>query len=151
MAKAITGIVLSEKIRLTEWDPDGDSYVVFRRPTRRETEALATLFMNNPIQWDEDGRTVTQLSRTSVAVVDRECVKACLVECNIPDGNGKLVFKPGFSCRKHDGYVTEEIEGRFYRAWGDLEDGLAEEIARELRRWHPPFARNSDEFDQGEE
>ncbi len=150
MARPIIGIVLSDKIHLTEWDPDGDSYVVFRRPTRRETEALAALFMNNPVQWNEDGRTVTQLTRTSVAVVDREEVKLCMVECNVPDENGKPLFRPGISCRPPDGYLTETIETKFYRAWGDVPDELAEEIARELRRWHPPFARNSDEFDQGE-
>lgn len=151
MARPISGIILSEKIPLKEWDPDGDSYVVFRRPTRRETEALAALFMNNPIEWHEDGRTVRQLTRTSVAVVDREEVKLCMVDCNVPDAKGNPIFKPGKSCRPAGGYLDERIEEKFYEAWGNLPDELAEEIARELRRWHPPFARMSDEFDQGEE
>jgi len=150
MAKPLEGIVLSEPIRLEQYDPDGDSYVIFQRPARWEAEKIAELYSQTPIQYEDAGRKITQMNTTPWAVVDREQVKMCLVECNIPTEDGKLVFKPGASCRAPKGAISDRIEVRFYAAWFSLPDDLAEEIAEKLRKWHPPFARGQ-EAEEGED
>ena len=68
MAKAVEGIVLSERLPLTRWDPDGDTYVVFQRPLRFEAEALARMQARSELVFDteEQGR-VTQRERVPLA------------------------------------------------------------------------------------
>ena len=151
MALQIKGTILSPKIPLDQSDPDGDTYVVFRRPRQMEAELLSDLWVRHPIQWEEGGRKITQLTSTSWAQVDREQVKLCLVESNILDENGKPLFKPGYSCRAPDGAVTEQIERRFLEAWGKLDPDVADEICTKLRLWHHPFARSEEERALGEE
>ena len=79
MARQLSGVVLSDKIILNVWDPDGDEYVIFQRPSRWEDEQLAAMQAKSELVWstDEQG-TVRQRERTPVAVLEAEQVAMCL-------------------------------------------------------------------------
>lgn len=146
MAKALEGVVLSDRIRLDKWDPDGDSYVVFQRPSRWESEQLAAMQAQSELVFDTEQRgEVRQRDRTALAVLESRMVAMTLVECNIPSADtGDLVFIPGQSCRAPRKKLTDRVEKGFYEAWYALPDELSEEIIDKLRDWHPPFNWRSD-------
>lgn len=146
MAKAVGGVVLSDRIFLEEWDPDKDTYVVFQRPRRYEAEALAQLQARAERVYNT-GQTGQVVVRESVpmALVETAQVKLCLVESNLPWGEdapgeeGSLVFIPGKSCRVARKGLTERVEQGFEEAWSALDDDVCEEIIKKLQEWHPPF------------
>lgn len=143
MAKAIGGTVLSDVIRLEQWDPDGDSYVMFRRPTRLDAERLAQMQAQSVIEWTEESqRTVRQRERVPWAILFSEMACLCLVECNIPEEeSGPPLFIPGKTCLppNHTGPIPEKIRQGFYRVWHLLPNELCEEIISKLMDFHPPF------------
>lgn len=150
MAKALTGIVTSGKLYLEKWDEEKDTYVVFQRPSRREAEMLAAMRAKAELVWNtEEQGTVRQRDGVPLMTQESEMVAMCLVECNLPDEDDKLVFVPGTSCRVQGKPLTGAQKTRFYKNWGDLPDELATEITDKLREFHPPFNFRSSE--EGEE
>ena len=141
MAKGLGGIVLSERLFLKKWDPDEDTYVVFQRPARWESEQIAAMQAKAELVIPDEGRDLIQRERTAVPVIEAQMVCMCLVECNLPDENGEPVFVPGRTCRAKRKRMTERVQEGFYRAWyrPDFPDDLAEEMIELLRQWHPPF------------
>jgi hypothetical protein len=152
MAKGLTGAVLSDKMRLKKWDPDGDAYVVFQRPSRWEAEQLAKMQAQSELVWRTDEqRTVRQRDRTAIAVLESEQVAMCLVECNIPNEEGELLFVPGQTCRAPmKGFGQRQREG-FYKVWYQpgFDPDLAEEIVDALHKFHPPFDFRSPDEGEG--
>lgn len=141
MAKAIGGLVLSERLRLSQYDPEGDSYVVFQRPSRMEAERIASMQAQSVLEWtSEEHGVMRQRERVPIAVLESEMVAMSLVECNVPwTKEGDLVFTPGVSCREQDKPLTERVRGNFYEVWHKLPNDLCENIIAELQRFHPPF------------
>lgn len=150
MAKAVEGIVLSERLALTRWDPDGDTYVVFQRPLRFEAEALARMQARSELVFDteEQGR-VTQRERVPLAELETTMVQLCLVESNLPkvteDGEEVPVFVPGKTCRMARKGLTAKVQNGFLAEWHNLPDELCEEIVQQLQAFHPPFDWRSPE------
>lgn len=148
MARKLEGVVLSERLYLKEWDPDGDEYVVFQRPARWEGEQLDTMQARSVLEWDtEEQGTVRQRERTPISILEAEQVALCLVECSVEDKDGNKLFVPGSTCRAPmKGLGQKQREG-FYKVWHrpDFDTGLAKEIIKLLHEFHPDFDwRNPD-------
>jgi hypothetical protein len=147
MAKGLRGVVTSDKIPLKVWDPSGETYVRFQRPSRFEAEQLDTIRARAEIVWStaEQG-TVRQRDMTPLSVQESEMVAMCLVESNLPDDNGDPVFVPGKTCRQSGVPLTERARGGFFGKWhgSDFPDELAQEIIEALVEWHPDFDLRSD-------
>lgn len=144
MAKVVEGIVLSERLPLKEFDPDGDTYVVFQRPARFESEALARMQARSELIFDteEQGR-VAQRERVSLAELETVMVQLCLVESNLAMLNDKgeevPIFVPGKTCRAARRPISANVQTGFMNKWQELPDELCEEIISLLRQFHPPF------------
>lgn len=145
MARQLEDIVVSDEIALTEFDPGGDVWVRFQRPTRLEAESLAEMQARSELVWNtaEQGQ-VAQRDRTPLAVLESDMVAMCLVGSNLQRGD-EDVFVPGKTCR-HQGKALGQMQRKgFYGEWYKLPDELAEEIIAKLREWHPPFDWRSPE------
>jgi hypothetical protein len=140
MARPLEGIVLSEQYELKMWDPNGDSYVQFQRPSRFEAEQIATMQARSELVFNDEAQgEVRQRDRVAIAVLQSEMVALTLVECNIPDEDGNLLFSPGKSCRRPPKRITARQKDAFYEAWHRCDDDLCEEIIEKLKEFHPPF------------
>lgn len=141
MAKPLSRTPLvSDQIRLDEYDPEGDSYVVFQEPRRGEQERIDRLMASSEITYADMGREVRQRDRIPPSVQESFWVAACLVECNIPDEDGKLLFKPGKTCVAKGKNLTGEVETGFMEVWKLLSGPLADEIVKKLGEFYPPFS-----------
>jgi len=144
MAKVVEGAILSERLPLKRFDPDGDTWVMFQRPARFEAEALARMQARSELVFDteEQGR-VTQRERVPLAELETTMVQLCLVESNLVklDSKGEEVpvFVPGKTCRAARKMPTQGMQIRFLDEWRELPDELCEEIIDLLREFHPPF------------
>ena len=149
MAKSVSGTVVSEQIPLTEFDDTGNTWVVFQRPKRRESEKLAIMQAQSELIYNTDAQgEVRQRDRIPLTVIESQMVCLCLVESNLSYEDGKQLFIPGQTCRMTKKQVTIKVDDGFNQAWGDLDDDLADEIVDKLREWHPPFNWRAD---QGED
>jgi hypothetical protein len=142
MAKGLHGVVVSDKIPLTVWDPTGDTFVRFQRPSRFETEQLDMVRARAELVWNAtDVGVVRQRDMTPLSVQETEMVAMCLVESNLPDDGGELVFKPGKTCRQSGQAMSERARAGFFSKWhgSDFPPELAQEIVEALIEWHPDF------------
>jgi hypothetical protein len=149
MARQLEDILVSDEIPLTEWDPEGDEWVKFQRPTRLEGEELAEMQARSELVWStaEQGQ-VAQRDRTPLAVLESAMVAMCLVDSSLKRKD-EPVFVPGTSCRQVGKMLGQRQRNGFYKAWHSLPDELAEEIIAKLREWHPPFDwRNPEEGEE---
>lgn len=140
MSKKVVGTVISEHIPLTAWDESGETYVVFQRPKRWEEEVLDTMQAKSELVWStaEQGQ-VRQRDRTPLSVIESEMVAMCLVESNLAEEDGTVLFLPGKSCREMRKSLSDKAREGFYKAWKELDGEIADEIVNKLREWHPPF------------
>lgn len=139
MARQLEGVIASDKMFLKKWDPDGDEYVRFQRPTRWEAERIAEMQSRSELVWhtDTEGQ-VSQRDRTPLAVLESEMVAMCLIECSLMRDD-KLLFQGGTTCRAEGkGLGAKQREG-FYKVWYSLPDELCNEIVSLLQEWHPDF------------
>ena len=145
MARPVEGVVLSGQIPLTEWDPDGETYVEFQRPRRFEAEQLAQMQAKSTLEWDSaDVGTMRQRERVPLALLESAMVSMCLVGSNLTrvndeTGEEEPIFVPGKTCRAPKKLMPAKVESSFRKEWEELPDELAEEIVDKLREWHPPF------------
>jgi len=149
--RLVEGVTTSGRIALSDWDSDGEVYVVFQRPRRHEAEQLATMQAQSVLEWDTDtqGR-VSQRERVPLAILESTMVSMCLVESNLAkeqDGKEVQIFVPGKTCREPGKVHSDRIGAAFRKEWQDLPDELCEEIVNRLREWHPPFNWRGDEED----
>lgn len=121
-------------------DPLGKTFVRFQRPSRREREQLQSIIGRQQIEWTTD-TTYRQKDVVPQSVLDGHRVAMTLVECNLRDRDDekKLLFEPGVSCRAVGQPLTNAIEEEFRARWDLLPDPLAEDLAKLLHEWHPPF------------
>ena len=144
MAKVVEGVILSDRLPLTEFDPEGETYVVFQRPARFESEALSRMQARSELIFDteEQGR-VAQRERVSLAELETAMVQLCLVESNLAkldkDGEQVPIFVPGKSCRAARRPMSHNVQNKFLDEWQQLPDEICEEIIFLLRQFHPPF------------
>jgi hypothetical protein len=147
MAKGLRGVVISDKLPLKVWDPSGDTYVQFQRPSRFETEQLDLVRARAELVWDtNEVGTVRQKDMTPLSVQESEMVAMCLVGSNLPDEDGDPVFVPGKTCRQPGQAFTERMRNGFFSKWhgSDFPPELAQEIIEVLVEWHPDFDLRSD-------
>ena len=148
MARQLSGVVLSERVKLDRWDPEGDEYVVFQRPSRWEMERLAAMQARSELVWNtEEQGTVRQRERTPIAELEAEQVCMCLVECSVKDAEGEPLFVPGKTCRAAMKRMGQRQRDGFYGVWHrpDFDPDLAEELIEKLHEFHPEFDwRNPD-------
>lgn len=151
MARVVEGVTQSDHIFLKVWDPDGDTYVVFQRPRRREAELLSEMQAQSVLEWDTDtqGR-VRQSERVPLSILESTMVSMCLIDSNLArevGGEEVQVFIPGKSCRAGGKGFPDRVQNAFSKEWRELPDELCEEIVDLLREWHPPFNWRGDEED----
>lgn len=142
MARKLGGIILSERIPLKKWDPEGDEYVVFQRPARWEQEQLDAMQARSVLEWTtEEQGTVRQRERTPISILEAEQVCMCLVECSVEDAEGNRLFVPGVTCRASMKPLGQKQREGFYKVWHrpDFDPDLAKEIIELLHEFHPDF------------
>jgi hypothetical protein len=139
--------VVSDKLPLKTWDPTGDTWVQFQRPSRFETEQLDMVRARAEIVWNtQEQGTVRQRDMTPLSVQESEMVAMCLVGSNLPDADGDPVFVPGRTCRQSGSPLTDRARTGFFGRWhgSDFPPELAQEIVDVLVEWHPDFDLRSD-------
>jgi hypothetical protein len=145
MARQLEDVVVSGQLFLKTWDPDGDEWVRFQRPSRLEAETLAEMQSRSELVFHtETEGQVSQRDRTPLAVLESEMVAMCLIESSLMKDD-ELVFKPGVTCRAQGKNLGSKQRAGFYRAWHNMNNDLCEEIITLLQDWHPDFDwRNPD-------
>jgi len=148
MAKPVSGTVISEKLFLEKFDPDGDTWVRFQRPKRWEQEQIDAMQAQSELIWSSESQgEMRQRDRVPVSVLESEMVCLCLVESNLPhdDEEQSLVFVPGTSCRVAQKGLGQKAREGFYKKWHQMDGLVADEIVELLQEWHPPFGWGGDQ------
>lgn len=136
----------SGPIKLLDLDPSGDTWVEFRRPSRREVENLAEFEGQVYTEWDEPrpGNTVRTFRQKDVQPLVKtqsRMVALTLIGTNIKrrakDKNP--IFVAGTNCRTATDTNPAEFIEAFDEIWGGLSDNICRAIYKQLAIWHPPF------------
>jgi hypothetical protein len=140
MSKRLPSIEVSEAIPLSRYDESNETWVQFQRPRRWEREQISQIRARSVLEWDTESQgTVRQRDIVPEDVLDSERVALCLVDSNLCSEEGEQLFVPGKSCRQAKKALLPGIKDKFYSAWHDLPDDVAQEIIEKLVEWHPPF------------
>ena len=139
----------SGPIKLLGLDPSGDTWVEFRRPSRREVENLAEFEGQVYTEWDEpltgrgEGtvRTFRQKDVQPLIKTQSRMVALTLIGTNIKmrEKDRQPIFVAGKNCRTATDTNPAEFLPAFYEVWGGLPDSVCRAIYKQLAIWHPPF------------
>jgi hypothetical protein len=124
---------LEQTIKLLESDPSGETWVRVKQATMGEDAVLSALWAKTAWEFDDAQRgKVKQYNDVSRAQIMGERVRLTLLECNITDHEGKLLFPQ---------VDPAAIRGRdaFYDAWSLLPSAWAEEIHEAVLQVNPQW------------
>lgn len=139
----------SGQLKLEDLDPSGDTWVEFRRPSRREVENLAEFEGQVYTEWDEpltgrgEGavRTFRQKDVQPLVKTQSRMVALTLIGTNIKlrAKDKAPIFVAGQNCRTATDTNPAEYLAAFEETWGSLPDSVCRAIYKQLAIWHPPF------------
>jgi hypothetical protein len=131
--------VLPVLVKLTEWDPDGDT-VVWIKPAR-QAEAMKRSKYNGKIKWEQD----TELGQ-EVRVLDSPWEEKKMVECWLTFEDANIVETVPVNAKEPDGETKLEqmfkknmSEKDFRAAWGRMDEDLADEWWRAVLKVNPAW------------
>lgn len=130
---------LEKTIELLVSDPSGSTWARIKQANTGEDAQLSSLWAKSALEWDDQAQgKVRRYTEVSRAQVMAESVRLTLLECNIADDGGDLLF-PKISPN------ATRTPATFHEAWAKLPIPWALELYEAVLKVNPQWGRGGDE------
>lgn len=131
---------LEQTIKLLVSDESGETWVRVKQATTGDDALISSLWAKTAWEFDDAARgKVKQYNDVSRARIVGEQVRCTLLECNITDHQGSLLF-PSVDY----GAMPRQLDP-FAEAWSQLPSEWAEEIHGAVLKANPQWGRSDQE------